>query len=353
MQIGQVIRKYRKSKDMTQEEMANRLGVTAPAVNKWERGNSLPDITMLAPIARLLGISLDTLLTFRGDLTDEEVNGLIGVLNEKLKTEGFEAAFRWAKGQMEQYPDCEHLLLWMSIQLMGYRLNGLHAQEHEAYFLSVFRRLLGSSEEYVRTTAAECLYTYSIQQEQYDRAEEYLDYFSTQNPERKRKQAFLCERMGRREEACKLYEELLFSGFQILHTVLQSMLSMELKAHNLEKADYLAGKTVQLIRLFEMGPYQEAVVMMELARAKEDREETLRCAEKLRASVGETSSFRDAPLYEHLSFREISGEFQEEMKETVDALFREEEGFGYMRGSERWESFLRGLTDAAQRTADE
>lgn len=353
MQIGQVIRKYRKSKDMTQEEMANRLGVTAPAVNKWERGNSLPDITMLAPIARLLGISLDTLLTFRGDLTDEEVNGLIGVLNEKLKTEGFEAAFRWAKGQMEQYPDCEHLLLWMSIQLMGYRLNGLHAQEHEAYFLSVFRRLLGSGEEYVRTTAAECLYTYSIQQEQYDRAEEYLDYFSTQNPERKRKQAFLCERMGRREEACKLYEELLFSGFQILHTVLQSMLSMELKAHNLEKADYLGGKAVQLIRLFEMGSYQEAVVGMELARAKEDREETLRCAEKLRASVGETSSFRDAPLYEHLSFREISAEFQEEMKETVDALFREEEGFGYMRGDKRWESFLRGLTDAAQRTADE
>ena len=38
MQIGQIIRKYRKSKNMTQEEMAERLGVTAPAVNKWESG---------------------------------------------------------------------------------------------------------------------------------------------------------------------------------------------------------------------------------------------------------------------------------------------------------------------------
>ena len=74
MQIGQIIRKYRKSKNMTQEEMAERLGVTAPAVNKWERGNSLPDITLLAPIARLLGISLYTLLTFQGDLTDRVVN---------------------------------------------------------------------------------------------------------------------------------------------------------------------------------------------------------------------------------------------------------------------------------------
>ena len=43
MEIGQVIRKYRKEKNMTQEEMANRLGVTAPAVNKWENGASAAD----------------------------------------------------------------------------------------------------------------------------------------------------------------------------------------------------------------------------------------------------------------------------------------------------------------------
>ena len=38
MQIGTVIRKSRKEKNMTQEEMAPYLGVTAPAVNKWENG---------------------------------------------------------------------------------------------------------------------------------------------------------------------------------------------------------------------------------------------------------------------------------------------------------------------------
>ena len=41
MQIGEVIRKYRKQKELTQEEMGERLGVTAPAVNKWENGASL------------------------------------------------------------------------------------------------------------------------------------------------------------------------------------------------------------------------------------------------------------------------------------------------------------------------
>ena len=44
MDIGVVIKKYRKEAGMTQEEMANRLGVTTPAVNKWENSNSKPDI---------------------------------------------------------------------------------------------------------------------------------------------------------------------------------------------------------------------------------------------------------------------------------------------------------------------
>lgn len=37
MMLGKVIRKYRKERNFTQEEMAERLGVTASAVNKWER----------------------------------------------------------------------------------------------------------------------------------------------------------------------------------------------------------------------------------------------------------------------------------------------------------------------------
>lgn len=73
MRIGEVIRKYRKEKQLTQEEMANYLGITAPAVNKWENGNSSPDISLLAPIARLLGISTDILLSYQEDLTEKEI----------------------------------------------------------------------------------------------------------------------------------------------------------------------------------------------------------------------------------------------------------------------------------------
>ena len=87
MQIGQVIRKYRKENNLTQEEMASRLGVTAPAVNKWENGNSYPDILLLAPIARLLHISLDTLLSYREDLSDAEIKSIVQEMDSHLKNE--------------------------------------------------------------------------------------------------------------------------------------------------------------------------------------------------------------------------------------------------------------------------
>ena len=77
MKLGEVIRKYRKEKQFTQEELAARLGVNAPAVNKWENGNAMPDIMLLAPIARFLDVSLDELLSFRDELTPQEITALI------------------------------------------------------------------------------------------------------------------------------------------------------------------------------------------------------------------------------------------------------------------------------------
>ena len=87
MPIGQIIRKRRKELGMTQEEMADFLGVSIPAVSKWENGSALPDIAMLAPIARLLEISLDRLLSFRPELDSEQIIRITVQAEEKLKNE--------------------------------------------------------------------------------------------------------------------------------------------------------------------------------------------------------------------------------------------------------------------------
>ena len=52
----------RKRKGMTQQELADRLGVTNKAISKWETGEALPDTALLVPIADIFGVSVDELL---------------------------------------------------------------------------------------------------------------------------------------------------------------------------------------------------------------------------------------------------------------------------------------------------
>ena len=47
MRIGEQIKNYRKTARLTQEQVANYLGVSTPAVNKWEKGSNMPDISIL------------------------------------------------------------------------------------------------------------------------------------------------------------------------------------------------------------------------------------------------------------------------------------------------------------------
>ncbi len=61
----------RKARGMTQEQLAAALGVSAPAVSKWETDSSYPDITLLCPLARALGTDVDSLLAFEEELSEE------------------------------------------------------------------------------------------------------------------------------------------------------------------------------------------------------------------------------------------------------------------------------------------
>ena len=73
MKINEMIRELRIKKGFTQEQLASLLGVSAPAVNKWEKAASYPDITLLPALARVLDTDLNTLLSFKNEPTREEM----------------------------------------------------------------------------------------------------------------------------------------------------------------------------------------------------------------------------------------------------------------------------------------
>ncbi len=60
--IGKFISSMRKEKNMTQQELGDHLGVSYKSVSKWERGISFPDISLIVPLTRILGITVNELL---------------------------------------------------------------------------------------------------------------------------------------------------------------------------------------------------------------------------------------------------------------------------------------------------
>ncbi|MBQ8187024.1 MAG: helix-turn-helix transcriptional regulator, partial [Clostridia bacterium] len=62
MQIGNTIRMKRRTKDMTQEQLAEKMNVSISAVSQWECGKSIPDLTMIPALCSVLDVSADELL---------------------------------------------------------------------------------------------------------------------------------------------------------------------------------------------------------------------------------------------------------------------------------------------------
>ena len=65
--IGENIKNLRKRRNITQEELAEHLGISFQSVSKWERGDGYPDITMLPDLADFFNISIDELIGADGD----------------------------------------------------------------------------------------------------------------------------------------------------------------------------------------------------------------------------------------------------------------------------------------------
>lgn len=69
--IGKFIAKLRKDKNLTQQQLAEKIGVTDRAISKWETGRGMPDLSLLIPLCKELDISINELLS--GEYLQEEI----------------------------------------------------------------------------------------------------------------------------------------------------------------------------------------------------------------------------------------------------------------------------------------
>lgn len=73
MNIGNKIKELRKERGITQEELANNIGISSQAISKWENGIALPDITLTPTLASYFGVSMDELFGFSLQQIEAEI----------------------------------------------------------------------------------------------------------------------------------------------------------------------------------------------------------------------------------------------------------------------------------------
>lgn len=342
MNIGSVIKKYRKEAGYTQEEMANRLGVTTPAVNKWENGNSKPDIELLSPIARLLHISLDTLLSFQEKLTDFEIGEFIQKMDKMFSEEGYEKTYQWAVNTIKKYPNCNLLIWQIAVMLDSRRIIGEcdNPDKYDEQINAWYEIALNDEEEKIQHHAADSLFGFYLRKKDYAMAEKYLRYFSDYDPVKKVKMGQLYMQQGKTEDAYEKLEDVVFSTYTTLNLTFGTMITQALEEKNHEYAKYLAKKMNALANAFDMGKYHECAAMLNVVVAEKDVEGTFQVAKQLLENVDTMGDFRESKLYQHMKFRNTENPYAKEMKKALLEGFRTEEEFSYMNGYEPWDQFI-------------
>lgn len=344
MTIGNVIKKYRKNKGITQEEMAFRLGVTAPAVNKWESGKTLPDVALLAPIARLLGITTDELLSFKDELTDEEINQYLSKIQKELESKNFHDIFLSVKEKIEEYPNCEKLI-WQAAVILDAKRMATKLPNKDNYDNVIFgwyERCLLSEDERIRNQAADSLFHVSVRKNDYEKASQYLNYFSMENPERKRKEALVNRKTGRRTEAYRAYEELIYSGYQHIQMVLNDLRILYMEDDNHEMAKKLVDVSSSAASTFEMGKYNEVCFGLDVAAWERDVLWTVQLMQEILDSVEMIGDFTKSKLYQHMTIKSVDPVFFVDLKQELLKSLGDET-FNYMQGNEDWEKLKSGV----------
>ena len=150
LKIGEIIYNLRKEKGVTQETLAEFLGISTPAVSKWETGQSYPDIVLLPEIASYFGVTIDYIMSFAPDLTKEEAMDIYHQLADAFSKEDFEKVYNECKSFLKKYNNC----YFLHLQIGNLLLNHIDRLQEPAripeileFASSIFKKIVLSTTE--------------------------------------------------------------------------------------------------------------------------------------------------------------------------------------------------------------
>jgi transcriptional regulator with XRE-family HTH domain len=126
MEIGKVIKKLRKNQGITQEKLAEYLGISYQAVSKWENGTALPDITLIPTIANYFGVTTDELFQMNEKVINEKVKEYECLYNKLTVTGDVNGRINLMRKALSEYPRNYKFMLNLAFALIDH--NGTDEQ---------------------------------------------------------------------------------------------------------------------------------------------------------------------------------------------------------------------------------
>lgn len=118
IKIGENIKMLRKKQDITQERLAEYLGVSHQAVSKWESGDIYPDISLLPRIANMFGTSMDELFSYNEEINEKRIEEISKKYHKFLRDGDLKSAEDLIREGIKEFPRNYNFMLYLASNLI-------------------------------------------------------------------------------------------------------------------------------------------------------------------------------------------------------------------------------------------
>ncbi len=341
MKINEIIREKRKELSLTQEQIAVFLGVSAPAVNKWEKGAAYPDITLLPALARLLKTDLNTLMSFHEDLTDIEIENFVDDVDKTVQEQNYDTAFQKAISKIREYPTCDRLIYSVILYLEGALTlyNVPAVEQYQKIYETFYKRLAASEIPEIRDTATSMLISYARNRGDFSEAEELIDSLPFSTIDKEEQLAILYQRQERYQDAEKIWEHRIIKGITDIQIALINLLETALHEKREKDADFFADLYETITRQFCFPEWMRCNAHLQLALAKKDKRGSLSILQKMLPSMKKEWDMQNSPLYRHADGSGCTWLSGRLAKTFIDELANNEE-YSFLREDPEFEDLI-------------
>lgn len=354
LKIGKRIQELRREKGLTQERVARALNISAAAVSKWETDTTYPDITILSPLARVLGVSVDVLFDFQERMTEEEC------MKRMEQADALFAKRKWEEGC--QY--CEKLLQEFPTDLfLKFRVASTYMQYAGASFqedlvkqqmersIALFEESTVSEKKEISEAAWYVLSGLYCMNEEYEKGLEAVDKLPQPDFDARSMKSSILYQMGKLEESEKLTQRCLYEEIRNAGLSLVSLAKIAGKEEDYEKVFQFLDTAQALETLFEKeqpGGTNTMILQMKVdVLAKQG--ETKKALEEMEHLVDTyiklaENEKREVPIYfDKLEWTEGTSLKKEYLLENLLWILETEEVYAGLREEEAYRNMVRKI----------